>query len=265
MDPFPAAALAGACGVVVSHPLDVVRTKHAACSDPKTTALQIGRDVFRSRGLRGAYAGVLSPILSVGLWKGATLATQRRALDCLGGDRPRDVFLASVGAGCVGAVVVTPAEVLKTRAQCAGWFGLAAELRGAASLSAAELARAARLLVARDGLGTGVFLGSYTFVHDALQRRGWGVSERAAVAGAIAGPLGWLGIYPIEIARIQMQQAPGLPATPVAAARALARRHGLDPRFWWRGCGTCCARSVLQIPVTMMVFENVVAAAYRTR
>lgn len=249
----------------MTHPLDVVRTRLAV--SPGQGPWDVWRGLLSKHGFRGAYAGVVSPVLSTGVWKGVTIGTQRRVLDVLegnGASHTTNVFLASVAGGSLGAIVITPTEIVKTRAQCSGW-SIFRELKAATEVSRRELWRTAKVLQARDGFGTGCFLGSYTVLSRAAEDRGLDRSQRAMAAGAVAGPFGWCSTYPLEILRIQQQQVKGLPESPVRAARVLIHQNGLNPLFWWRGCGTCCCRSFFQIPLTMLLFENIVAAAYQTK
>ena len=81
------------------------------------------RLVLNEVGLRGMFSGILSPMTTLGFWKGITLGTQRYVLSALAPDRkptPAEVLAASCAGGVTGGVVVSPGEYLKTRAACAG-------------------------------------------------------------------------------------------------------------------------------------------------
>ena len=122
-----------------------------------------------------------------------------------------------------------------------------------------QLQSACRLLV-RDCGATGVFLGSY----EALQRlltdhTGAGRVVTASIAGAIAGPLGWIACYPIEVYRIHTQASSKRSAGFRADITRISESGGGGVRAWFRGCASCCLRSALQIPTTMLVFESLQA------
>jgi hypothetical protein len=65
--PFLAAWIGGVGGVLVSHPLDVIRTQQGSSSGGGFFATS--RDILSTpRGWRAFYAGILSPCLSIGMY-----------------------------------------------------------------------------------------------------------------------------------------------------------------------------------------------------
>ena len=73
--------------------------------------LETLRIVVREHGMRGLYSGIVSPMLTLGLWKGVTLSTQRYVLGVLTGGERREptrgeIMAASAAGGVSGAVAV---------------------------------------------------------------------------------------------------------------------------------------------------------------
>ena len=105
--------------------------------------------------------------------------------------------------------------------------------------------------------------------YEALQRlltdhTGAGRVVTASIAGAIAGPLGWIACYPIEVYRIHTQASSKRSAGFRADITRISESGGGGVRAWFRGCASCCLRSALQIPTTMLVFESLQAKTRET-
>mmetsp|Transcript_78548 Transcript_78548/g.230429 ORF Transcript_78548/g.230429 Transcript_78548/m.230429 type:complete len:344 (-) Transcript_78548:170-1201(-) len=133
---------------------------------------------------------------------------------------------------------------------------------------ARNLLRGVHILLLRDCYATGVFLGSYEYIRrwakdcELVSAACSGSSSRgpdmlvSMLAGAISGPLGWVSCYPIEVVRIRWQAAaagPGRWSSVFQCARHIYSTGGVNAFF--RGLPLCCARSSLQISVTMAIFE----------
>lgn len=74
-------------------------------------------------------------------------------------------------------------------------------------------------------------------------------------AGAIAGPLGWISCFSIEVTRIHWQANPGKwPSVWHCVVDVYRSCGGLGAFF--RGLPVACVRSSLQISVTMALFEK---------
>ena len=261
-----AATLGGAAGVLVSHPLDVLRLRQSASATPRP-AMDMLRVILREVGLRGMFSGIISPMTTLGVWKGVTLGTQRHVLSGLAVDRkptPSEVLLASCAGGVAGGVIVSPGEYLKTRAACAG-STVMQELRSVNALEVREISRTAKLLSSRDFISTGGMLLLYDSLMREFSNRKWGHYTSVAIASAIAGPFAWLICYPIEVLRIQTQQHASLPRNMVPAFRHLLREYGWSPSFWYRGLAMAMLRGAVQLPPTLVVFEALVDPRHKTK
>ena len=267
LDTFTAATIGGATGVLASHPLDVIRLRQSASATPLPMGTAT-RAVLREVGLRGMFSVIVSPMTTLGLWKGVTLSTQKNVLAVLAPDRapaPAEVLFASCMGGVTGGVIVAPGEYLKTRAACAG-STIMQELRSVRSLAGGEVLRTAKMLASRDFISTGGMLLLYDSLMRELGRRRFGHLESVAMASTIAGPFAWIICYPIEVLRIQTQQRrTTLPSGIVPAARYLLRENGGSLAFWYRGLPVACARGAVQLPATLVVFESLIDPRHKTK
>jgi len=271
----------GVAGVLVSHPLDVLRTRQA------TNALSLRRTaqalLREPRGFFGMYRGVYSPCCSVGLEKCIALGVYKW---CLGGEASpttSHAVAASAVAGTAAGLTLGPVEVVKTRAMTAfapakegrapGWLSLLRmELCALSRLSIRDAARSTGLICLRDGYGTVWFLVPYECIKRAVQSRLPGDSAStlpAMVAGMVCGPIGWLSIYPLEVYRIRTLQAEaasprgaGIRAQLSVVLANVRQIHasgggGLQGLgIWFRGFAGVSLLSCLKMPVTMAIFEG---------
>jgi len=261
--------VSGFFGTIVSHPFDTIRTCQAV---DKRSARVIALELLRTDGLRGVYRGIFSPCLAVGFWKGAVLGTHHQLLSRFVRQRKVsgadmlpyvDVTCSACVSGALGATICSPFEMIKSRTQLGSGgehskvlarreFGVLAGLMRAQGLSG--LARGMPLLFVRDCYATGFFLTPY----EALRRKfvtdlGWSITASALMAGAIAGPIGWVCCYPIEITRILYQSDQKFTSYR-QCVRQIYGEFGVAGFF--RGLPTCCVRSSFQIACTMAMFEQ---------
>ena len=62
---FVGGCLGGVAGVLISHPLDTLRTQQAV----DKRSLKVIAEEIRREGMAGFYRGIYSPCVSVGAWK----------------------------------------------------------------------------------------------------------------------------------------------------------------------------------------------------
>ena len=277
MHDFAAGWLGGIAGVLVSHPIDTIRTRQCVSTGGTSEWAE-----FRPSRLRSLYSGVFSPCVSVGAWKAVTLSTnerlkafltERRSGTAKAEPAQSDVFLAASLSGSLSSLVCAPFEQIKARAMLERPVATPANSRGAwaASLQLAQrearviwtvvreagvfrgLYKGAPLLLLRDGYSTGFFLSSYHYIKQALSESGrFSPTATSLAAGAIAGPIGWIVCYPVEVVRIYWQGQPGW-GSYGAVVRHVYKQGGVAAFF--RGLPACCVRSSLQISMTMTVFD----------
>lgn len=260
----------GVAGVLVSHPLDLLRTRQVTNSlSIRETAANLCKE---SGGLIGLYKGVYSPCVTVGLWKAVALGVYQW---CLPRDKTepslRQAVFASFFAGTVSAVTISPFEIVKIRAMTdtakisregSPFLSLLkTEFNAMQHLNSSILARNTALLCLRDGYGTVCYLVPYEYMKKFFQRQlpdSSSVLLPAIAAGAISGPLGWIFCYPIEVYRIHSVQSGPCKLGVWARVCQIHQKGGggvAGTRIWFRGLAACSMRASLQVPATMAVFE----------
>jgi solute carrier family 25 carnitine/acylcarnitine transporter 20/29 len=271
---FLAGWAGGVAGVLASHPLDTIRTRQAISGMSSSSSSSTTRQAMRP-SLRSLYAGVVSPCVSVGLWKASTLGIHHRLkaeVRKWRGMAPNkelnltDVTLTACVAGSATSSMLTPFEVIKsltmvrsTKSDSSGGV-VAQELRQLRSVlsstgGARNLFRGMHLILLRDSYATGCFLGSYEFLFRRANAHWENGMVAGLAAGCIAGPIGWIVCYPLEVVRIRWTAADvGRWSSARNCAAELWRVEGVAGFF--RGLPVACLRSSVQISVTMMCFEG---------
>lgn len=272
---FIGGCLGGIVGVLVSHPLDTVRTRQAM--DKRSFGV-ICREMHRKEGPTSFYKGIYSPIIMVGAWKAITLGlhsninsmlTKYREVKDVDALSMIDVALSASVSGSLSSAICTPFEQIKSRAMLEAkptgknkggsllWselrqLGRLVELHGIQSLF-----RGLSLLLLRDGHATAVFLGTYEWCKRRCSQHPFDLSPLPAscIAGAISGPAGWVACYPVEVVRINFHNSNQVASWAAyrAVVQDLYRKGGVS--MFFRGLPVCCARSSVQIAATMVVFE----------
>ena len=262
-----AGSIGGAIGVVVAYPLDTLKTKTQSTADGgPSNPLALAAAIYREEGVAGFYGGMSSTMWGQAIIKAALffvygacrnfLATTALGLDTL------SLCLAAASSGAVGAFIITPVERIKCvmQAKPAGSFvnpiGCVAEL------------------VRRDGVRGLLFRGlgatllrelpacSFYFVTFDLSKAYlltlMARTPALLLAGAFAGAMSWVPVYPVDVVKTQIQvelDAGGAEAdgTLGAVTRRLWRQGG----FWafWDGLGPKLARAVVNHAVTFLVFD----------
>ncbi|KAJ7156899.1 carnitine/acyl carnitine carrier [Mycena crocata] len=286
---FLAGTLAGIAGLVAGFPFDTVKvrlqTPELAGRYHGSTASAIAMIVQEERVL-GLYKGITSPLLTVALMNGLVFASYNLflRLQLAGADSASasltQITLAGVGSGIVSAVVTTPTELIKIRQQqCIGAStarGVAAGIIKTGGLQG--LYRGVTVTALRD-CGYGAYFAAYEATARALaipgetRAGGWPV----LVAGGVAGIVGWLATFPLDVVKTRVQGSgpsalsplpAGTPASPLLAVNpyhttwsAITHSYRTEGmRVFYRGLAPTLIRAVPVNMVTFGVFEAIVAA-----
>ncbi|GBG30601.1 Mitochondrial substrate carrier family protein S [Hondaea fermentalgiana] len=231
------------CCISCGQPFDVVKARlqssnaHGKSPGPLAVALQ----TVRGEGLRALFKG-FTPALASSVTENIVVwsvnSFLRNQLEASIGAGDEDFVISNqqqalLGAltGCVSAVAICPAEVLKVRQQTK-------TVRGATSLQIATevvresgvrgLFRGVGPLLARDVPFYFLFFGAMETFWDKIAPDG---SENnllwSAVGGGFGGSLAWAIVFPFDVAKTR-QQVYGGRDTMLATMRGVVRKDGIQ-------------------------------------
>jgi len=218
----------GVTSTVVGQPFDTVKTRmQARPENAKTGALETGLQLFRAEGLRGLYRGALPLLIGGGFMRsfqfGFYDTTLRRLRARHSAPRARvagvdpDVLVAGFCGGLGRGLVEGPADYIKTRRQVGQAWTLGGLYEAGLPIT---LARNAFLFAS---------FAVYADWSKLLVPGGLGPFW----TGAVCANLAWLTIWPLDVAKSQMQsgnyRGASLPALLVASARSGMLFRGLLP------------------------------------
>jgi len=266
-----AGSIGGASGVLVGHPLDLLKVNQQNHRNPLSATL-LFLQLFRGKP-SDLFRGLLPPIVNGVVYQASMFPGYRLALDLIGkpSDRPEMLWesaLAGVLAGLLTTIGTTPLEVAKIKLQLDPAAN--AGHRGATTRQLIALFRAGQLysgwpaMAWRDGPGTGVYMAAYQW----LKAQGSTmVSSRESVefvSGGLAGVVCWLSILPFDTAKTRMQFDAGV-ASPMhryqslsKALASIAREEGVAALF--SGWKPLCMRAFPVNAVTFFVYERILQA-----
>lgn len=266
---FTAGLASGVAGIIVGQPFDTVRVRlQTAPPTQYNGAIDCVKEAVRHDGVRSLFRGIGPPLASAALINAIVFSVygsthqwlQNRRGGMAGSVRTGDNFLAGSLAGASQAMVVLPADNIKTKLQTSNMY------RGPIDCARQLLAtQGPRALMAggnatycREIPAYGIYFGVYEKVKAALLRfdtpgNAWGGGLCAFAAGGTAGCCSWLTIYPIDVIKSK-QQATLDTRSPMArsmveCARAMYREGGIHP--FLRGLPTTMVRA---FPVNAVVF-----------
>lgn len=260
-----ASSLGASLGIVVGHPLDLVKTTLQERPDARMSLVMLRR-LAAQRG--SLWRGVGPPLAGNVMYTATTFSLHQRLCDVLApviGVSFGGLALHSCAgtlAGMASTVLTTPLELVKVKL-CLD----PAAHGGTPGATTRELLRVARqggpralysgwsAMLIRDGPGSGVYLGTY----NALKAPNSRVGE--LLAGGVAGVLCWLSVLPVDVAKTRIQVRACSHADPTAASMPLwptilsiYRNEGTAALF--RGALPLSVRAFMVNAVTFWSYEE---------
>eukprot|EP00747_Dinoflagellata_sp_TGD_P171652 gnl/TRDRNA2_/TRDRNA2_206238_c0_seq1.p1 gnl/TRDRNA2_/TRDRNA2_206238_c0~~gnl/TRDRNA2_/TRDRNA2_206238_c0_seq1.p1 ORF type:complete len:325 (-),score=38.89 gnl/TRDRNA2_/TRDRNA2_206238_c0_seq1:282-1148(-) len=275
-------------GVVVGHPLDVVKTRMQAASSPLRglSGSQCLMTTVHSEGYVGLWRGLAPPLFAVAWYQAIVFASYEWSFKKATGRgvaEERARLGAGALSGAASCLITVPTDAVKIQLQLEQGSGEGAmkdalrcgcrmiEKRGVGSLFNGFTS-----CLCRDVPATIIYFTSYAQVKAAVH----GCVERAGVkfqsnnashnrtramqfeiaaelfAGGVAGVLSWALTVPQDVVKTTIQEAAaaGRPITIQEATRTVLRRDGYTGLM--RGFGPLCVRAFPVNAVTFFVYER---------
>jgi solute carrier family 25 carnitine/acylcarnitine transporter 20/29 len=264
-----AGSIGGASGVLVGHPLDLVKVIQQNGSQ-KVRASVILLQLL-SKSPWGLTKGVVPPLVNGVVYQSLMFPGYRLGLSLQEKPKGRkETILESSIAGLFGGLLstlgTTPLEVAKIKLQLDP--GAQAGTKGATTRQLLHLLKSRQLysgwtaLAIRDGPGTAVYMASYCELKNfgllySLPRE---VVE--LISGGLAGVLCWLTILPFDTVKTRLQYDAGLPIPKygyrgvVHGISQIVKTEGVKALF--SGWGPLCARAFPVNAVTFFVYEQAI-------
>ncbi|XP_068613441.1 mitochondrial basic amino acids transporter-like [Brachionichthys hirsutus] len=216
---FVAGCIGGAAGVLVGHPFDTVKVRLQVQSSQRPLyrgTIHCFQSIIRRESLLGLYSGIGSPMMGLTFINALVFGAQGNAMRLLGGDTPKNQFLAGMAAGTIQCVVCCPMELVKTRMQLLGTEKSSRKLYKNSWDCLAHIYKEEGLRGINRGMVTTLLreapsFGMYFLAFDVLMRNlGCEPGDSYMVpkllfAGGMAGIASWLSTYPVDVIKSRMQ------------------------------------------------------------
>lgn len=195
----------------MGHPFDTVKVKMQSMKVPApgqrpqyTGAMDVVRQVMRTEGMRGLYAGIQAPLPFVAVFN-ATLFAANSTMRTIIGQGRRDeelsiaeIGLAGVGAGVAVSLVACPTELVKCRLQAQpgafnGALDCTRQVLATRGMGGLFLGMRATLL--REMAGNCLYFMGYTASIRAMTPTGGSVADLSAAQLVFSGGIAGLGKF----------------------------------------------------------------------
>ncbi|XP_055849522.1 solute carrier family 25 member 45 isoform X1 [Episyrphus balteatus] len=235
---FVAGSFAGACGVLVGHPLDTIKTWQQASNSSVFTAIHQIRK--RNDGFNGFYRGMFFPFVTTGAINSVLFGIygnhmrQLRAVCHSDYQREqleyRHMFVAGSIAGFVQSFIACPIELIKVRLQTHNYYNeyILGQKRTPFKLfkriwkseGIAGLYRGLLPMMCRDVFPYGIYMITYRLTMEQLDKAEFMKRRKqrlykdgtpkvdifiTTLAGAFAGILSWVCVIPFDVVKTIMQ------------------------------------------------------------
>ncbi|EAT45759.1 AAEL002985-PA [Aedes aegypti] len=280
---FISGCFGGACGILVGHPLDTIKTWQQF-SNHKIRA-SVYNIIVRHNGVGGFYKGMFFPLITSGALNSVVFAVygeymrQLQAQCKTERERqqswPKHVLLAGSVAGVTQVFLGCPIEVVKVRLQTLRYIGrpwrCLMDIHRLEGLSG--IYRGITPMMLRDVLPYGIYMLVYEYMlgieerlhrvkRDRLSSGSGGMvvsspyeASLIAMAGAMAGIISWMFIVPFDVVKTVMQSEtdPTVHKNMLHCFRTLIDRHGWRTLF--RGSFMVIARAAPVNSITFLGYE----------
>jgi hypothetical protein len=237
---FANGAVSGMFGVVISHPIDTIKTN---VQDKKPISCKP----------RHLYRGVGSALAGVGLEKAIVFGTYLNTKNYLDQHSEYKILnIATAGAlsGLAASLVVTPAERLKILAQTRQKITIK-------ELSPKSMFRGMSATFSREVPGFAIYMSTYEFLKTKHETKSQKIIplQYSFLYGGLSGATAWSGIYPQDVVKTRMQANidPNLNTSFKQTAAIIYKEGGL--KVFYKGFHLALLRAIPFHSGTFMMME----------
>lgn len=142
---------AGALGIVLGNPLDVIKLRMQTAPEKYATSIQTFKNIIKYEGLNGFYKGMVPPLLAQFAMNSILFTTNSLVMDILEPTRdranpghPMNIYLAGCIGGFTQCLVLVPADVVKCTLQADTGSGTAKSSSVSAALKESSVVGSSR-------------------------------------------------------------------------------------------------------------------------
>jgi len=289
---FWASSIAGAIGIIIGNPLDIIKVRVQAGKTSSPTFSSLPSNTLpTTQRLGPLIRGTAAPILGFGALNSILFMTYNRTTNLLHlSPTPPPLwttFLAGAIGGLATWIISTPIEIIKCRAQLSPLTTTRASATSLSIFRTSLRTEGVRGLylggvvtALRDSIGYGFYFWSYElssrFMVSQFNERGMNYSSqetlKVLLCGGLAGVITWASVFPLDVikTRVQMQVLqPGVGMGEREALLGLAageRRMGAlevarnaykneGMGVFFRGLMVCSVRAFIVNAAQWMVYE----------
>ncbi|KAJ8596757.1 mitochondrial carrier [Rhizopogon salebrosus TDB-379] len=289
---FIAGTTAGIVGLLIAHPFDTVkvRLQNPDLSSKYHSTSHAFATIIREERFSGLYKGIASPLATCALMNGLIFASYKFFLKAQMTDNSipslTQITIAGTCCGVVMSLLSAPIELIKIRQQNMLESGLGSvSTRNLVSTICREhglkgLYRGFTATALRDS-GYGAYFLGYEVTSRYLTRPSLGLSDSSSllgssqaespplwvllVSGGVAGVVGWLPTFPMDVVKTRMQSTEARSTTqleinPYRTMISTIRHsyHASGFSVFFRGLSPTLIRAIPVNMATFSVYETVV-------
>eukprot|EP00520_Triparma_pacifica_P004886 CAMPEP_0118663050 /NCGR_PEP_ID=MMETSP0785-20121206/17182_1 /TAXON_ID=91992 /ORGANISM="Bolidomonas pacifica, Strain CCMP 1866" /LENGTH=277 /DNA_ID=CAMNT_0006556683 /DNA_START=73 /DNA_END=902 /DNA_ORIENTATION=- len=244
---------AGVVGTVIGYPLDTIKTRMQTGSSGGGGIFAVGRRILQTEGFPAFYKGIGTPLLSLSILNTLNFTSYNHFKRVFGGDNATNggiirCVMAGVVAGPIASVVSTPEHLIKTQMQIdntsaspkytSGSLSALRKISSTHGIRSVFLGHTSNTV--RESCFLGIYFGCYEVFRALLPE--WKVS--VPIAGGLAGAAGWVGSYPLDCIKANIQGSLGGPSRSIlSTGRDILKERGI--RGLYSGLGPSLMRAFL--------------------
>ncbi len=178
MSDFLPGSFGGACGILLSHPLDTIRIRYQ-CLKPNEN-IYFGK----------LYKGIIPPLLGMMLEKSIVFGVYN-----LLKEQTNSNIIAGLGAGASSACIITPIEKIK--------IGLQQNFKLTQSLQLKQSYKGFIPTLCRESIGFALYFSIYNYLKQKYNTEHNYI--KTLFIGGSSGVGSWIFIYPIDVVKTRLQ------------------------------------------------------------
>mmetsp|Transcript_10431 Transcript_10431/g.11959 ORF Transcript_10431/g.11959 Transcript_10431/m.11959 type:complete len:279 (+) Transcript_10431:136-972(+) len=262
--------VAGACGILVTQPIDTVRVRLQVNSTNGKGIRNVFQTIFYNEGVRGLFKGIGSPLVTTGVMNSLLFFSYEAAAAAIRREQEHSSELSLSQVAFCGVVSGTPCamlnsvtELVKCKAQVnvnskgyiyEEWLIFKDLIKNNRFTGKNGPLRGLGLTLLRDVPSYGLYFFVYEYLCRQFKANGHLDNTHTLIAGGCAGSAAWGSIYPIDVVKTRWQTArQGQYKSVLDCARNIWVKEG--PGAFSKGFGATMLKAWPQNAVVFFTYE----------